>query len=124
MNRAVNTQMKHFASKVFPVIAILAALSLISAAPAAARPAKHTVTSTSTSTAAALPSASTAQQSAAADSDKTLAAMQDEMDRSRQRLELTIAGTSEPARPYFIQYRILDLDVHTIVAEFGGKSVV
>ncbi len=118
MNRALNNQMKHFDSKVFPVIAILAALSMIFAAPAAAAPAKHAAAPP----AAALPSASTAQpqQSVAADSDKTLAAMQDELDRSRQRLELTIAGNSEPARPYYIQYRVLDLDVHTIVAEFGA----
>ncbi len=46
--------------------------------------------------------------------------MQDELDRARTRLELKIPGTNEPARPYFIQYRILDLDVRTIVAEFGA----
>jgi predicted Zn-dependent protease len=59
-------------------------------------------------------------QAAAADNDHTLAAMQDELDRARMRLELTIPGTNQPARPYFIQYRVLDLDVHTIVAEFGA----
>src|SRR5258706_15019499 len=46
--------------------------------------------------------------------------MQDELDRSRQRLELKIPGTDKPAHPYYIQYRVLDLDVHTIVAEFGA----
>ena len=46
--------------------------------------------------------------------------MQDELDRSRTRLELKIPDKNEPARPYFIQYRILDLDVRTIVAEFGA----
>src|SRR4029077_8214164 len=50
----------------------------------------------------------------------TLAAMQDELDRARTRLELTIPGTNEPARPYYVQYRVLDLDVRTIVAEFGA----
>ena len=60
------------------------------------------------------------QQAATADSDKTLAAMQDELDRARTRLELKIPGTNQPARPYFIQYRVLDLDVRTIVAEFGA----
>ena len=40
------------------------------------------------------------QQTAAADSDHTLAAMQDELDRSRTRLELKIPGTNQPARPY------------------------
>jgi TldD protein len=60
------------------------------------------------------------QSPAAADSDHTLAAMQDELDRAKARLELTIPGTNEPARPYFIQYRVLDLDVRTVVAEFGA----
>jgi TldD protein len=64
--------------------------------------------------------AAQAQPAAAADSDKTLSAMQDELDRSRQRLELKIPDQADPVRPYFIQYRILDLDVHTIVAEFGS----
>src|SRR6266699_399183 len=85
------------------------ALLLVQARPAGAIPAKHL---------AAKPSL--AQQGAAADPDKTLAAMQDELDRSRQRLELTIPGKSDPARPYYIQYRILDLEVRTIVAEFGA----
>src|SRR6266853_1161927 len=85
------------------------ALLLVQAGPAGAAPAKHL---------AAKPSM--AQQQAAVDPDKTLAAMQDELDRSSKRLELTIPGKSDPARPYFIQYRILDLDVRTIVAEFGA----
>ena len=93
------------------VAAFLAALSLSSAKPANARPARR-------------PSPAQAQRPAAAaaptDSDKTLAAMQDEMDRSRQRLELKIPDKSEPARPYYIQYRLLDLNVRTIVAEFGA----
>jgi TldD protein len=60
------------------------------------------------------------QQAAPADGDHTLEAMQDELDRAKTRLELTIPGTNQPARPYFIQYRVLDLDVRTIVAEFGA----
>ena len=97
MNRAV----------IFSVAAL--ALLLVQAKPAGAAPAKHL---------AARPSMP--QQPAAADPDKTLAAMQDELNRSSQRLELTIPGKSDPARPYFVQYRILDLDVRTIVAEFGA----
>ena len=95
--------------KVFLAFAIVAALSLMSAGPAAAAPPRH-------------PASTLAQppQAAAPDSDKTLAAMQDELDRSRTRLELTIPGTNQPARPYYIQYRVLDLDVRTIVAEFGA----
>jgi predicted Zn-dependent protease len=92
---------------IFPVAAL--AFLLVQAKPAGAAPPKHL---------AATPSL--AQQPAAGDSDKTLAAMQDELDRSRQRLELKIPGTDEPARPYYIQYRILDLNVRTIVAEFGA----
>ena len=89
--------------------AVVAALSLMSTGPASAAPPRH-------------PAATMAQpqQTAAADSDHTLAAMQDELDRSRTRLELTIPGTNQPARPYYIQYRVLDLEVRTIVAEFGA----
>ncbi|HSZ21239.1 MAG TPA: metallopeptidase TldD-related protein [Candidatus Acidoferrum sp.] len=89
--------------------AVGAALFLMSAGPAGAAPPKH-------------PAATLAQpqQAPATDSDHTLAAMQDELDRARTRLELTIPGTNQPARPYFIQYRVLDLDVRTIVAEFGA----
>src|ERR1700704_700474 len=97
MNRAV----------IFSVAAL--AFLLVQAKPAGAAPPKHP---------AAKPSL--AQLPAATDPDKTLAAMQDELDRSRQRLELKIPGTGEPARPYYIQYRILDLNVRTIVAEFGA----
>src|SRR5882672_10912094 len=97
MNRAV----------IFSVAAL--AFLLVQAKPAGAAPPKHP---------AATPSL--AQQPAATDPDKTLAAMQDELDRSRQRLELKIPGTNEPARTYYIQYRILDLNVRTIVAEFGA----
>jgi predicted Zn-dependent protease len=102
--------MKSLESKIFAAIfSAMLTLVLILAKPAEAAPAKH-----------AAATISQPQQAAAADSDKTLAAMQDELDRSRQRLQLTIPDKSEPARPYFIQYRILDLDVRTIVAEFGA----
>ncbi len=82
----------------------------MSASPAFAAPPRHPGD-------AALPQP---QMNAAGDSDKTLNAMQDELDRARTRLELTIPGTNQPARPYYVQYRILDLDVRTIVAEFGA----
>lgn len=54
------------------------------------------------------------------DSDQTLQAMRDEMARSKERLELSIPGKSEPVRPYYIEYRLLDLDVRTVVTEFGA----
>jgi TldD protein len=90
-------------------LAVVAALALLFAGPAAAAPPRHPAATLAQ-----------AQQSAANDSDMTLAAMQDELDRARTRLQLKIPDTNEPARPYFIQYRVLDLDVRTIVAEFGA----
>ena len=56
---------------------------------------------------------------ASQDSDQTLRAMRDEMARSKSRLELSIPGTQQPVRPYYVEYRLLDLDVREIVAEFG-----
>jgi TldD protein len=53
------------------------------------------------------------------DNDHTLQAMRDEMARSKARLELKIPHTDQPVRPYYIEYRLLDLDVREIVAEFG-----
>jgi len=55
----------------------------------------------------------------AQDSDQTLRAMRDEMARSKTRLELKIPGTDQPVRPYYVEYRLLDLDIREIVAEFG-----
>jgi len=46
--------------------------------------------------------------------DKTLLAMQDEMARSKERLALP--GLQ---KPYYIEYRLLDMDVRTVRASFG-----
>ena len=54
------------------------------------------------------------------DNDQTLRAMQDEMARSKDRLELTIDRSGRPVRPFYIEYRLLDLDVREISAEFGA----
>jgi TldD protein len=62
---------------------------------------------------------STRAAQAAQDNDQTLRAMRDEMTRSKTRLELKSPGTNEPVRPYYIEYRLLDLDVKEVVAEFG-----
>ena len=62
--------------------------------------------------------ATTAQ--AQQDNDHTLSAMRDEMARSKSRLELMIPGSGQPVRPYYVEYRLLDLDVREIVAEFGA----
>jgi TldD protein len=53
------------------------------------------------------------------DNDQTLRAMRDEMARAKTRLELMIPGTEKPVRPYYVEYRLLDLDVCEVVAEFG-----
>ena len=57
---------------------------------------------------------------APADNDHTLQAMRDEMERAKTRLELKFPGTNEPVRPYYIEYRLLDLDVREVVAQFGA----
>ncbi len=54
------------------------------------------------------------------DNDHTLQSMRDEMARAKSRLELTIPNTEQPVRPYYIEYRLLDLDVREVVAEFGA----
>jgi len=53
------------------------------------------------------------------DNDQTLRAMHDEMERSKTRLELKIPGTDQPVRPYYLEYRLLDLDFREISGEFG-----
>jgi len=56
-----------------------------------------------------------AQQWPSETADQTLKAMHDELERSRQGLQ-----SSEGEKPYFIQYRLLDLDARTITASFGA----
>lgn len=67
--------------------------------------------------ASAIPAVAAPQ--AAPDKDQTLRAMRDEMARSKTRLELKMPGTDQPVRPYYVEYRLLDLDVKEIVAQFG-----
>ena len=54
------------------------------------------------------------------DTDQTLHAMHDEMARSKDRLELRIDASGKPVRPFYIEYRLLDLDVREITAQFGA----
>ncbi|HWY44619.1 MAG TPA: metallopeptidase TldD-related protein [Candidatus Sulfotelmatobacter sp.] len=54
------------------------------------------------------------------DNDPSLRALRDEMARSKERLELTIDKSGKPVRPYYIEYRLLDLEVREIVAQFGA----
>jgi TldD protein len=49
-----------------------------------------------------------------ADNDQTLRAMHDEMERNRARLQLP--GVE---KPFYLEYRLLDLDVRSITASFG-----
>src|SRR5580698_6273104 len=70
--------------------------------------------------AAMLSGSVTTRAQAPADNDHTLQAMRDEMARSKTRLELQIPGTPQPQRPYYVEYRLLDLDVREVVAEFGA----
>ena len=49
------------------------------------------------------------------DGDQTLRAMKDEMERSRTRLQLP--GVD---KPFFIEYRLLDVDVRNVTASFGA----
>jgi TldD protein len=63
--------------------------------------------------------AKAAQAQAPQDKDQTLHAMRDEMARSKTRLELNIPGTNEPVKPYYIEYRLLDLDFKEVTAQFG-----
>src|SRR5580692_12608546 len=62
----------------------------------------------------------TVQAQAPKDNDHTLQAMRDEMARSKDRLELKIPGMEHAQDPYYIEYRLLDLDVREVVAEFGA----
>jgi predicted Zn-dependent protease len=52
--------------------------------------------------------------------DHTLDSMRDEMARSRDRLAIPLADGGAPVKPYYIEYRLLDLDERTIVAQFGS----
>jgi hypothetical protein len=52
---------------------------------------------------------------APADNDQTLRAMHDELERSRNRLQLE--GVE---KPFYIEYRLLDLDVQSVTATFGA----
>jgi TldD protein len=68
----------------------------------------------------ALAAASAAFAQAPADNDHTLQAMKDEMARAKSRLELQIPKLDKPVRPYYIEYRLLDMDVREVVAEYGA----
>ncbi len=64
---------------------------------------------------AALPAAAQVQRAVPGDADQTLRALRDEMERSRERLHI-----KDRERPYFLEYRLLDLEVRTVTASFGA----
>jgi len=68
----------------------------------------------------AMVSGSVAGAQAPQDNDHTLQAMRDEMNRAKTRLELKIPNIDQPVRPYYVEYRLLDLEVREVVAEFGS----
>lgn len=55
------------------------------------------------------------QRVAPGDTDQTLRAMRDELSRSKERLRIP-----DHEAPFYIEYRLLDLDVRTITAQFGA----
>ena len=57
---------------------------------------------------------------APADKDHTLQAMKDEMARAKSRLELAIPPSNQPVRPFYVEYRLLDMDIREVVGEFGA----
>lgn len=57
---------------------------------------------------------------APADHDHSLQAMRDEMARAKTRLELKLPQSERPVRPYYVEYRLLDLDIREVVGQFGA----
>jgi len=68
----------------------------------------------------ALGSRAAAGEQVPQDNDHTLQAMRDEMARAKTRLELKIPNIDQPVRPYYVEYRLLDLQVREVVAEYGA----
>jgi hypothetical protein len=64
---------------------------------------------------APVPAVATGQTAAPTDNDQTLRAMHDELERSRNRLQLQ--GVE---KPFYIEYCLLDLDERTVSATFGA----
>jgi len=67
----------------------------------------------------ALGAVSAASAQGPSDNDQTMRAMRDEMARAKTRLEIQIPPSNKPVRPYYVEYRLLDMDIREIVAEYG-----
>ena len=102
--------------RTFATIALLAACALPLSA-ATARNRKNTVPALPGSADASVPSPAAALQAAVpeSESDKTLHAMHDELERNRTRLQLP--GVE---KPFYLEYRLMDLDVRTVTSSFGA----
>jgi predicted Zn-dependent protease len=99
--------------KISALVLLVAAFAMpVSPAFGAENDARGPVGTVPDAVAAALAAQTTAVQN---DSDQTLHAMHDEMERARTRLVLPDAD-----KPFFIQYRLLDLDVRSVTASFGA----
>jgi predicted Zn-dependent protease len=64
---------------------------------------------------AASTAATALAQAQPGDADQTLRAMRDELERSKTRLQI-----ENQERPYYIEYRLLDVDVRAVTASFGA----
>jgi TldD protein len=64
--------------------------------------------------------ATVALAQAPADNDHTIQAMRDEMVRAKARLELKLPQSDQPVRPFYVEYRLLDLDIREVVGQFGA----
>ncbi len=91
--------------KKFFVFAFIAAFAIPLSAGVPAHPA-HTASPVAAHAQAPVPSN---------ENDQTLHAMHDEMERARTRLQLP--GVD---KPFYIEYRLMDLDVHAVSASFGS----
>jgi TldD protein len=91
--------------KKFSMIASIAAFAIPLSAGVPAHP-KHAATPVVARAQASVPSS---------EQDQTLHAMHDEMERARTRLQLP--GVS---KPFYIEYRLMDLDVRAVTASFGS----
>ncbi len=102
--------------RIFATITLLVACAV----PLSAATTTHTKNNVPVVPAAlAAPAPDSAERSQAAvpesESDKTLHAMHDEMERARTRLQLP--GVE---KPFYLEYRLMDLDVRTVTASFGA----
>jgi len=100
--------------KIFATIGLLAACALSLCAATTTHP-KNTVPVVPAPL--AVPASAEASQAAVpeSESDKTLHAMHDEMERARTRLQLP--GVE---KPFYLEYRLMDLDVRAVTSTFGA----